>query len=254
MLLKILATILKPLALVVLIPFVFFFLLLKSVATWANHRFSLVGDKYFFERDQFTWVDDVEACTQGIQQELVQVLSHKSDLPNFQDVLQAQARLTQDNKWKTFVFYLYGEQVKENCQTCPQTVAALQKIPGIKSAFFSILDSRKHVPPHEGPYNGVLRYHLGLKIPDEQACRIRVGNELGYWNEGGSLLFDDSYEHEAWNDSDSERVVLFVDFERPLPGWAAALNRLVIYMASKLPPVQKGIKIAGKWNKQLAVN
>ena len=253
--LKLFSLILKPFAIVILLPIVLLFLLFKQLATWANYRFSLVGDHFFFEKEKFAWVPDVEAATPAIQAELEKVLQVKEQLPNFQDVLKGQARLTNDNKWKTYFFYMYGEEVESNCKDCPDTIAALQKIPGLKTAFFSILEPRKHIPPHEGPFNGVLRYHLGLRIPGDNDCRIRVGDELGYWSDGDSLVFDDSYEHEAWNDTDSERVVLFVDFERPLPFFARSLNRFVLLLASKLPPVKLGVKAANEWtNRQVAVN
>ena len=90
-------------------------------------------------------------------------------------------------------------------------------MPGLRTAFFSILAHGKHIPPHRGAYNGVLRLHLGLKVPHSvSACRIRIANEVHHWHEGEVLVFDDSFQHEAWNDSNESRVVLFVDFARPL--------------------------------------
>jgi len=81
-----------------------------------------------------------------------------------------------------------------------------------RRTMFSILAPGKHIPDHCGPYKGVIRYHLGLKVPrDARQCRIRVGDEYATWAEGTSELFDDTYEHEVWNDTDEERVVLFCD-------------------------------------------
>jgi beta-hydroxylase len=75
----------------------------------------------------------------------------------------------------------------------------------------------------------VLRYHLGLVVPrDREACRIRVGEDIRHWEQGRSLIFDDTYNHEVWNDTDETRVVLFVDVIRPLPFPESLLNRLVI--------------------------
>jgi len=97
-------------------------------------------------------------------------------------------------------------------------VRVLQKIPGMKSAMFSILAPRKHIPEHRGLWKGVLRYHLGLIIPEPVgSSRIRVGKDVRFWEEGKSMIFDDSHPHEVWNDCDSQRIVLFVDVERPLP-------------------------------------
>ncbi len=94
----------------------------------------------------------------------------------------------------------------------------MREIPGMTTAMFSILSPRKHILPHRGPYKGVLRYHLGLIVPqDAEACRIRVGEDIRHWEAGRSMVFDDTFNHEVWNDTDETRVVLFVDVLRPLP-------------------------------------
>lgn len=190
---------------------------------------SKVGDHTFFRKEEFPWVKELEASWQDIRRELDAVLTVDADIPSFQDVSSPQMQLTQDNKWRTFFFYFYGHRRDENCRRCPRTIELLKKIPDMKTAFFSILSPNKHIPPHRGPYNGVLRLHLGLRIPvDRMNCKIRVGNDFGYWQQGEALIFDDSYEHEVWNDTEEIRVVLFVDFVRPLPQPAALLNKLYI--------------------------
>ena len=81
---------------------------------------------------------------------------------------------------------------------------------------FSILEPGKHLPPHRGPYNGVLRLHLGLIVPEpREQLGIRVENQVYRWQEGEAVIFDDAYEHEAWNKTPQTRVVLFVDFVKP---------------------------------------
>jgi beta-hydroxylase len=93
----------------------------------------------------------------------------------------------------------------------------------------SILSPRKHILDHRGPYKGVLRYHLGLIVPeDAESCRIRVGDDFRHWEEGKSMIFDDTFNHEVWNDTDETRVVLFVDVLRPLPFPESAINRGII--------------------------
>ena len=97
------------------------------------------------------------------------------------------------------------------------------------TAMFSILSPRKHILDHRGPYKGVLRYHLGLIVPrGREACRIRVGEDIRHWEEGKSMIFDDTFNHEVWNDTDETRVVLFVDVLRPLPFPESAINRLIV--------------------------
>lgn len=187
------------------------------------------GDKTFFAAEDFPWVAAMESAAPAITEELRHLLLTRDAIPNFQDVSIDQSVLTQGTDWKTFFLYAYGKQLQDNCLRCPATVRALARIPGMKTAMFSILAPGKHIPEHRGPYKGVLRYHLGLIIPAQaEQCRLRVGSDYRHWEVGKSLIFDDAHLHEVWNDTAEQRVVLFVDFERPLPFPVSALNRAVI--------------------------
>lgn len=192
------------------------------------------------DQSEFPWVAEVEAATPAIREELFAVQA-TDDIPNFQDISVEQTFLTQDDRWKTFFFYGYGHQDSINSAKCPATTDALGKIPGVKTAMFSILAPGKHIPPHRGPYNGVLRYHLGLVVPDDGTTSgIRVDDQTRHWKEGGSLLFDDSYDHQAWNDSDQTRVVLFVDFVRPTRFPVNVLNAIILWIISRSQFVLRG--------------
>jgi len=194
------------------------------------------GERTFFESEEYPWVADVESEWMAIRKELEQLMLHREEIPNFQDYSEGQRALTQDDQWKTFFFFAFGNKEKENCERCPETVRILEKIPGMNTAMFSILGPGKHIPPHRGPYKGVLRYHLGLIIPKpEGSCRIRVGSDIRAWKEGKSLIFDDSHEHEVWNDSDSYRVVLFVNFVRPTIFPLSAVNQSILWMRGRRP-------------------
>jgi len=199
-------------------------------------RLTRDGKRTFFETELFPWVASVEAGSQAIRSELDNLLLHRDQIPNFQEISEDQNVLTEGDRWKTFFLYAYGHQAEQNCERCPETARLLGGIPGMKTAMFSILAPRKHVPEHRGPYKGVLRYHLGLIIPaPENSCRIRVASEVRSWQEGKSLIFDDSHLHEVWNDSDSWRVVLFVDFLRPLLFPLSLLNRIMVWKISTTP-------------------
>ncbi|NJL82670.1 MAG: aspartyl/asparaginyl beta-hydroxylase domain-containing protein [Chloroflexaceae bacterium] len=211
-------------------------------------RYSLVGNRPFFEAEQFPWVAEFERHWQIIRQELDRLLEYGDRLPNFQDISPDQVAITNDNRWKTYFLYAYGVKVPENCQRCPETTRLLALIPGMKTAMFSILSGGKHIPEHRGPYKGVLRYHLALKVPGPAgACRIRVRDEIRPWQEGKSLIFDDSYVHEAWNDSDETRVVLFVDVVRPLAWPWSWLNQGLIFAISRSPFIQDAIANNRRW-------
>jgi beta-hydroxylase len=196
------------------------------------------GEKTFFDPESFPWVRAVEAEWTAVRKELQTIMARREEIPNFQDISEAQKPLTEGEQWKTFWFYGYGEKAEENCARCPETVRVLKLIPGMKSAMFSILAPRKHIPEHRGMYKGILRYHLGLIVPGaDGSCKIRVGNDKRSWREGKSLIFDDSHPHEVWNDCDSYRVVLFVDFLRPLPFPLSLVNRSIVWMIARTPSI-----------------
>jgi len=161
-------------------------------------RFSQIGDRTFFDNKTYSWVEELEANWQTIRQELDRLLSRLEYLQNFQDISPDQYNITRDDKWKTYLFYAYGLKAEKNCKHCPETTRAIEAIPGMKTAFFSILLPHKQIPEHRGPYKGVVRYHLGLKVPsDWRSCGIRVGKDIRHWQEGKSLLFDDTFPHAA---------------------------------------------------------
>ncbi len=192
-------------------------------------RRSLVGDATFFPLERFPWVTHIEANWMVIREEAERLLEEREELANFQDISKDQIEITDDDRWKTFFLYGYGFTAKLGVEMCPRTAALMQEIPGMTTAMFSILSPRKHILAHRGPYKGVLRYHLGLIVPsDAEACRIRVGEDIRHWREGESMVFDDTFDHEVWNDTDETRVVLFVDVLRPLPFPESAINRLIV--------------------------
>ena len=224
--------------------------ILAPIERWIGRR-SLVGDATFFPVERFPWIAHVEENWQVIREELDRVLEDREALPNFQDISKDQIGITDDDRWKTFFLYGYGFKAQLNTELCPRTTALMEQIPGMTTAMFSILSPRKHILDHRGPYKGVLRYHLGLIVPrDEEACRIRVGDDVRHWEEGRSLVFDDTFNHEVWNDTDETRVVLFVDVIRPLPFPESLINRLVIKAIGISPFVQDAKRNQEAWEQR----
>lgn len=129
-----------------------------------------------------------------------------------------------------FTLWRRGGHDAANAARCPATAATVATIPGLDSAGFSILPPGAHVPVRRGPTRGLLTCHLGLIVPRDGDARMRVGDRMVRWAEGETVVFDDTYDHEAWNDSGDTRVVLRVRVRRPLrqPGrwFADALLRL----------------------------
>jgi len=221
---------------------------------WLDRYFgrrSLVGDHTFFDQAAFPWIAELEAGAPTIRRELESVLEYRDDLPNFQDISTDQLQLTSDDGWKTFFFYGYGFTAGQNVERCPETARLLRQIPGMTTAMFSIFAPHKHIPPHGGPYKGVLRYHLGLMVPEPASeCGIRVGDDVRHWAEGKSLVFDDTWEHEAWNHTDGTRVVLFVDFKRPLSRTARLLNEAVLRIIGFSPFIQDAKARHNAWERR----
>ena len=160
-------------------------------------------------------------------------------------------------QWKTFMFKS-GNFIEPNCARAPKTAALLRQIPGMYTAFFSILAPNQYITPHWGYYKGFLRYHLGVIIPNNNAsgeCFLRVnGNrehnalrthegvekgETYYWKNGEGIVFDDNYLHDAANESDQIRVVLWLDMRRPMPFYLQPLNRLVLFIAHRDKSIRK---------------
>ncbi|MDQ1394248.1 MAG: ornithine lipid ester-linked acyl 2-hydroxylase [Acidimicrobiaceae bacterium] len=214
-------------------------------------RYSEVDTTPFLSQDGFPWIKQLEDGFDLIRAELDAVLEYRDELPNFQDISTDQLALTHDDKWKTYFFFGYGFKSDTNCARCPETTKLLEQIPDLTTAFFSILSPHKKIPPHRGPWRGVLRYHLALKIPEPaDRCGISVGDEVAHWVEGKSLLFDDGYEHYAWNDTDDFRVVLFMDVLRPLRGVGGWANKALIKAIAFSPFVRDGKARHLDWEKR----
>jgi len=224
--------------------------LLAPVERFIGRR-SLVGDTSFFPLERFPWVAHIEQNWNVIRGELEHVLEDQGALPNFQEISKDQLEITDDDRWKTFFLYGYGFEAKLGVEMCPRTAALMREIPGMTTAMFSILSPRKHILDHRGPYKGVLRYHLGLIVPkDAPSCRIRVGEDFRHWEEGGSMIFDDTFNHEVWNDTDETRVVLFVDVLRPLPEPLSTLNRLIVKAIGYSPFVLDAKRNQEAWERR----
>jgi beta-hydroxylase len=212
---------------------------------------SLVGEATFFGNDRFPWIAEIEANWETIRDELERVLDDRDALPNFQDISKDQIEITDDDNWKTFFLYGYGFEAKLGTEMCPRTAALMREIPGMTTAMFSILSPGKHILDHRGPYKGVLRYHLGLIVPqDAEACRIRVGDDIRHWQQGQSMIFDDTFNHEVWNDTDETRVVLFVDVLRPLPAPYSTINSLIVKAIGYSPFVLDAKRNQEAWERR----
>jgi aspartyl/asparaginyl beta-hydroxylase (cupin superfamily) len=216
-----------------------------------NLKYSKVGNPPIYDKVVFPWALEIEHEWRTIRTELDSVLMRKDELPGFHELSSDVATISWDRGWKTFLLAGYGFRSDANIMKCRETWRICQKIPGLITVMFSIFEPNKHLPPHRGPYNGVLRLHLGLIVPEpREKLGIRVENETYRWKEGEAVIFDDAYEHEAWNNTDKTRVVLFVDFRKPLRFPANVLNRLLLSLAVFTPFIREGVDNQKAWEKR----
>lgn len=212
---------------------------------------SIIPDEPVYDSNTFTWVPSVEADWKLVREELDKIMTYRDRIPSFHEIIKEVSTITTDDDWKTFFLMGVGLNTLENANRCPNTMKMLKKIPGITTAMFSILSPGKHIPPHRGPYAGVLRMHLGLQVPGpREKCRIRIGDQCYAWEEGRAIIFDDTYNHEVWNETDGYRVVLFVDFQRPMTFPMDMVNNTLMNMATFAPFIREAGVKQKAWEKR----
>lgn len=198
---------------------------------------NMLGVKKFYDPYSLPIASDLEENFKDIRKEYDTVIQRYDDFAPFQTISPDQTYISNDDKWR--LFFLKGARIwfRKNCNLMPATTAILRKHPYVISAYISVLGPRKKLNPHAGPYSGVLRLHLALDIPHPSRCHIVVGGDPALWKEGSCLLFDDTYEHWAVNNTDELRAVLFMDVLKPLPRPLNWLNYFIVYASRVFPYV-----------------
>jgi len=184
----------------------------------------LPADEYF-DRCHFPWFEELEAHTDVIRNELLGIMREPGE------AIRPYVRMGEgvpENKWSKLdasldwgacFLWEYGVPNLPVHERCPETAALLSRLPILNipnrgpSAFFSILRPHSHIPAHTGVTNTRAIIHLPLIVPP--GCRFRVGGETREWIEGRAFAFDDTIDHEAWNDSDEPRAILIIDAWNP---------------------------------------
>ena len=187
---------------------------------------SLVPNTPVLDVRDFAWTAVLRDNWQAIRAEAEQVALREAAVPSLATISPDHRSIAEVGKWRSFFLFGYGYAIEENLARCPRTAEVIAQIPGLNSAFFSILAPGTHIPDHRGVTKGLITCHLGLVVPKDGDVRMRVKDRIVRWSEGETLVFDDTYRHEVWNDTSGTRVVLLIQFERPLrqPGkWFADL-------------------------------
>lgn len=224
---------------------------LMNAVQWVERRNragALHGDPPVYDSRLFPWVADLENNWTIVRGELAQLMMRRDAL--IPRGGRASSTIGEDRGWTTFVLASYFRRHERHIAQCPETWRLVQRVPGLVSVMFSVLEPGQRLPAHFGPYNGLLRLHLGLIIPEpREAVAIRIDGKVRHWEEGRALIFDDTYEHEARNESGHTRVVLFIDFERPLSFPARFINRRVLRSYIFRPFIREGAEDQG-WRAQ----
>ncbi|HET9444738.1 MAG TPA: aspartyl/asparaginyl beta-hydroxylase domain-containing protein [Steroidobacteraceae bacterium] len=188
-------------------------------------NFPQLPAREFYARAEFPWLDGLEGASTDVRAEFERVLAEDAaSLEPYvaypQGVpLDQWAELNHSRRWSVFYLWRDGKPMQEHLRRCPRTAQLLASLPLLDipgyapTVFFSILDAKSHIPAHTGVTNTRLIVHLPLIVPP--ACRFRVGSTTREWRPGEALVFDDSIEHEAWNDSDTPRAILIFDIWNP---------------------------------------
>ena len=192
-------------------------------------RQSTVGDTPVLDPKHFPFLDSFTGNWQAIRGEVMEILKYREAIPAFQEVSPDQTRISKGKNWRTFVLFGFGSKLEKNCRLAPVTTRLLEAIPELQTAWFSILGPGYHIPAHRGVTKGILTTHLGLIIPkDAVKCYLRVADTINVWRPGEAFVFDDTYDHEVFNNSDEERVILLFHINRPMRFWGRTINRAFI--------------------------
>ena len=235
--------------------------MMKRLEAWlykklyrAFHENCLIGDKPFFDKSLLEATGPLESSHPIIRQETLKILERYEELTPFQTMSPDQEFLSDDDRWKFFFLKCVNIRFKKNCALMPETMKVIDRCPEIIAAYLSILAPGKTLPPHEGPWSGVLRAHLGVIVPKAKSLphnpHIIVDGQRYDWSEGKVVYFDDTYTHEAHNPTDGIRVVLFLDVIRPMsPPWSW-INRFILSVVWLFPYVWVPYFRHKKWEKK----
>jgi aspartyl/asparaginyl beta-hydroxylase (cupin superfamily) len=188
-------------------------------------HFPLLPAREFYPRAEFPWLEQLEAATADIREEFERVfaedaaslepyIAYPQGVP-----LDQWAELNHSRRWSVFYLWRDGKPLEDHLRRCPRTAQLLASLPLLDiqgyapTVFFSILDAKSHIPAHTGVTNTRVIVHVPLIIPP--GCRFRVGSTTREWQPGAAWVFDDTIEHEAWNDSDVPRAILILDIWNP---------------------------------------
>lgn len=175
---------------------------------------------------------------QQIRDEALALTTDIEGIPKFHELLESQTRISTEGygNWRVFIPRAYGHDIEKNMQKCPTLAKLLRQHPNVTAANISIIDPRKTIPAHKGPFKGIVRFSLGLCVPNtetnEPGVVLTLDGKDYRTGEGDWLLWDDTYEHAVRNETDEHRIVLLLDvFRVNMPFHLKLLSKLFIKLA-----------------------
>ena len=217
-------------------------------------RFSVHGDPPVYSNEHFPWVDERGGGTgQAVRAELDDVMQYRDSMPSFQDIVKEVGLIQKDNDWKTYFLKGVGMDCEENAARCPETMKLLEKIPGCTTGLLlhpltaeaHPLTSRRPGPASCACTSASWSPSPGSRCASASPTRPACGRR------GRCLIFDDTWNHEVWNDTDGYRVVLFVDFERPLRWPWNWINHTILNLAPLAPFLREAKGKQKAWEKKM---
>lgn len=209
----------------------------------AIYHFRFEGPPVLDAATYFPNADRYIASWRTIRAEAL-ALAVRRTLPRFEEIMPEQAELSAADRrdWRVFMLKAYDREFQENMAECPALASLLRHTPEVLSATLSYLAPRKHIPRHRGPFRGIMRFHLGLAMPvgadGRPATVLAIDDREHRFGDGEGRLWDDTYPHEVWNNSDAPRVALLLDVWRPdMPADMELLSRMIV----------RGVQLAMRW-------
>ncbi len=179
------------------------------------YAFSAVENRPFIDTQQFPELDILKQNWQKIRDEAI-ALNEQAAIKASEDLDDMGFNSFFKTGWKRFYLKWYGSDLPSARRLCPQTCALLEQIESVKGGMFAMLPPGARLVRHRDPYAGSLRYHLGLVTPNDDGCYLNVDGEHYSWRDGEAVMFDETYIHFAENQTESNRIVLFLDIRRPV--------------------------------------
>ena len=179
------------------------------------YLFSKVPNEPYIDTDEFPELQVLRDNWTIIRDE-VKVLNEQGQLRHGTGV--AFSSFYKDDRWRRFYLTWYGRQYSEAKEYLPQTLKMIEGIPSVNAALITRLNPGKTLRAHRDPFSVSLRYHLGLITPNSDLCKLTVDGESYSWRDGEDVIFDETFVHDAANESDQERLILFCDIQRPMRG------------------------------------